>query len=163
MPPLRWFCTSVALLVLACGGGTPVTLSPSVPPVPNLLAELRLKDAPTAPPLRAIVRATDAETQVGLMYRKEPLKDDEGMLFIFPDDIDHRFWMENTYLSLDMVFIDSTGTVVGVLDHVPPLTRDSRHVGVPSRYVLEVGAGNAAKLGYRVGTPLAITLTAHEG
>lgn len=128
--------------------------------MPNLVAELRPRATPTASPLRAIVRATDAETQVGLMYRKEPLKDDEGMLFIFPDDIDHRFWMENTYLSLDMVFIDSKGTVVGVLDHVPPLTRDSRHVGVPSRYVLEVGAGNAARLGFRTGTELHISLAA---
>ena len=96
-------------------------------------------------------RGTTEERQVGLMHRKERLGPAEGMLFAMDEDRDHSFWMENTWIPLDMVFIDKTGVVVGILRDVPPRTRDSRTVGKTSRFVLEVDAGWCARNGLRVG------------
>lgn len=85
----------------------------------------------------------------GLMFRRE-MKDDWGMLFVYPDDEILSFWMKNTYIPLDMVFIDGGGTVVGVVT-AEPLTLNPRSVGKPSRYVLELNAGTAKRLGIEAG------------
>ena len=80
------------------------------------------------------------------MHRTEML-DDWGMIFIYPDNGVRSFWMKNTLIPLDMIFVASTGDVVGVVVGAEPLTLDSRTVGVPSRYVVEVNAGLSEKLG----------------
>jgi len=95
----------------------------------------------TARTVEAVVRATPSERSVGLMYRKKRLADDEGMLFAMDEDTDHSFWMKNTFIPLDMLFIDRDGVIVGILPDVQPLTRQSRRVGKPSRFVLELDAG----------------------
>lgn len=96
--------------------------------------------------------ATTPETQArGLMYR-ESLDDGEGMLFVFPDDRVRAFWMKNTYIPLDMLFIDADGVVVGVVHQAEPLTTDRRSVGLPSRYVLEVPGGWARSRGVDAGS-----------
>lgn len=76
----------------------------------------------------------------GLMYRRH-LRDDQGMLFVFEESRIQRFWMENTCVSLDMLFIDGDGLIVGIDENAPTLNRGTRAVGCPSRYVLEVAAG----------------------
>ncbi len=85
----------------------------------------------------------------GLMFRRE-MKDDWGMLFVYPQDEVLSFWMKNTYIPLDMVFIDGGGTVVGVVT-AEPLTLNPRSVGKPSRYVLELNAGTAKRVGIEAG------------
>ena len=82
---------------------------------------------------------TPGQRERGLMFRREMLPD-WGMLFVYPADRPLSFWMKNTLIPLDMVFIDSRGLVVGVIENVPPLTLDSRTVGKPGRYVLELAA-----------------------
>ena len=85
--------------------------------------------------------AIDAQTQArGLMYR-ESLGEYEGMLFIYNYDADHSFWMKNTLIPLDMVFIRADGAVAGIVENAEPQTLTSRSVGAPSRYVLEVNGG----------------------
>ncbi len=79
----------------------------------------------------------------GLMYRRELAKD-AGMLFLFESADDHSFWMHNTYLSLDLIYLGDDRSVVGVVQNAPPLTDTGRSVGVPNRYVLEVAGGEAA-------------------
>ena len=88
------------------------------------------------------VVSTPAERARGLMYRKS-LEPNHGMLFIFPEQAIQSFWMRNTYIALDMFFIDQNGVVVGVLENVPVLNDEKRTVGVPSLYVLELVAGSA--------------------
>jgi uncharacterized membrane protein (UPF0127 family) len=78
------------------------------------------------------------------------------MVFVFPNDEDHRFWMKNTYIPLDMVFVSEEMRVVGVLSNVPPLTDDPRSVGVPSRYVLEFAAGAMKENGIDTGARVTI-------
>jgi uncharacterized membrane protein (UPF0127 family) len=96
------------------------------------------------------VAATPEALQRGLMYRTE-LPDGHGMLFVFPEDRDHRFWMKNTLIPLDMLFIGADGTIVGVHANATPLSTASVGVGRPSRYVLEVPGGWAARRGVAAG------------
>jgi len=86
----------------------------------------------------------------GLMYRTE-LADGRGMLFVFPEESDHRFWMKNTLIPLDMIFIAADGTIVGIHRDATPLSTAPVGVGRPSRYVLEVPGGWAARTGVAPG------------
>ncbi len=80
----------------------------------------------------------------GLMYRTN-LGADAGMLFLFPKESEQSFWMKNTPTALDMIFINSSRQIVGIINDAQPFTLAPRSVGLPSRYVLEVHAGYAAK------------------
>jgi hypothetical protein len=91
-----------------------------------------------------------AERAVGLMYRKE-LPEGRGMLFDFHDDQPVQFWMHNTYIPLDMIFIASDGRVVRVAHDAKPMSDDLIPSGRPVRAVLEVIAGTARKLGIAAG------------
>jgi uncharacterized membrane protein (UPF0127 family) len=89
------------------------------------------------------IAADDASRARGLMFRRA-LERDHGMLFVFPSSEEHPFWMHNTPLALDMIFLDETRTVIGVVANASPQTDTPRTVGKPSRYVVEVAAGEAA-------------------
>jgi uncharacterized membrane protein (UPF0127 family) len=89
--------------------------------------------------------------QRGLMYRKF-LAPDAGMLFLMDDEDDHYFWMKNTLIPLDIVFIKSDKTVAGILENMQPHDTHSKGVGVPSLYVLEVNAGWTKAHGVSAGT-----------
>ncbi len=99
---------------------------------------------------RVEVADTAEKRRWGLMYRNE-LGTDEGMLFVFPDDGDQSFWMKNTPLSLDIIFMDARGRVVGIVHDTVPFSTRSVSIGVPSRYALEVRAGLARRNGIAVG------------
>jgi uncharacterized membrane protein (UPF0127 family) len=92
---------------------------------------------------------TPEKRERGLMFRKE-LADGQGMLFLFDEEGEHSFWMKDTLIPLDMIFVDSAGRVTGVLSRVRPLTLEPRNGGT-SRMVLEVPAGWAAAHGVRAG------------
>ena len=91
-----------------------------------------------------------AQRQRGLMFRPW-LLENWGMLFIFPDARPRSFWMRNTYIPLDMVFVGADGTVVGVVENAEPLTEVSRAVDGSSRYVIELNAGEAQIRGLTAG------------
>ncbi len=107
--------------------------------------------------VRAVVKVELADTpatrEIGLMYRRE-LAADAGMLFVFPTPLAASFWMKNTPLALDMIFADATGRVIGLVEKAEPFSE--RAVGVEglSKYVLEVSAGTAARIGVRPGDRL---------
>lgn len=139
------------LAALLVATGTGCACQGSAPPAP-LQPVVTL--APTGLPevdVRVELAQTDAERVRGLMYRTE-LAADAGMLFVFPFDAEHSFWMKNTYIPLDMIFIGSDLRVVGVVADAEPLTTTSRTCGLPSRYVLEINAGLAARHGITPGT-----------
>ncbi|HEY1908365.1 MAG TPA: DUF192 domain-containing protein [Myxococcaceae bacterium] len=100
----------------------------------------------------------------GLMWRSE-LPEGTGMLFIFPDEVVQSFWMRNTLIPLDMLFIDKRGKVVGVVQWAEPRTLSSRTVGKPSLYVLEVPGGWTSKNGVRAGSTVELegTLRSRPG
>jgi uncharacterized protein len=86
------------------------------------------------------VVATDAKIQRGLMYRQH-LPPDSGMLFLMGREHDWSFWMRNTLIPLDMIFIGADMSIVGIVENAQPRTETLRRVGKPSLYVLEVNGG----------------------
>ncbi len=96
------------------------------------------------------VAATPAERERGLMYRTS-LAEGRGMLFVFDADGNQSFWMKNTLIPLDMLFIARDGTVAGIHANATPLSTADIAVGMPSRYVLEVPGGWAARHGISAG------------
>ena len=87
-----------------------------------------------------------------MMHRGE-LDPNGGMLFVFPANQVQNFWMKNTFIPLDMIFIDSRKVVVGVVHQAKPLTTTLRGIGdIPCRYVLEVNGGFARRHGIAAGT-----------
>jgi hypothetical protein len=99
---------------------------------------------------RVELAQTPAEQERGLMFRQS-MGADEGMLFVFDRQFVHTFWMKNTLIPLDMLFIDSDRRIVGIVQNAEPQTLSGRSVGLPSRYVLEIGGGLSGKLGIRAG------------
>lgn len=98
---------------------------------------------------------TEQAKERGLMYRTE-MPEDGGMLFTWDDERPRRFWMRNTCLPLDMLFIDAKGTIVSILEQVPTLNTLPRPSGCPARHVLEVNAGWARSHGVRPGQKVQI-------
>ncbi|UQA58731.1 DUF192 domain-containing protein [Polyangium aurulentum] len=96
------------------------------------------------------VAEKEAERTRGLMYRRRML-DDMGMIFVFAERENHQFWMHNTCIPLDMLFIDDDGLIVGIQENVPTMDDSTFEVGCPSKYVLEVNAGWTRKHGVRAG------------
>jgi uncharacterized membrane protein (UPF0127 family) len=96
----------------------------------------------------------DAARARGLMFRKE-LPEGQGMLFDFHRDQEVAFWMENTYIPLDMIFIRGNGTILRIAENTTPLSTKQVPSGGPVRAVLEVLAGTARKLGIAPGDRVA--------
>jgi uncharacterized protein len=92
----------------------------------------------------------DDERSRGLMFRKE-LPDGRGMLFDFVQDQPVAFWMHNTYISLDMIFIRGDGSILRIAENTEPLSDRLVPSGGPVRAVLEVIGGTARKLGIAPG------------
>ena len=86
------------------------------------------------------------ERSRGLMFRKQ-LPDGHGMLFDFEQDRPVAFWMHNTYISLDMIFITGDGHILRIAESTEPLSDRLIPSGGPVRAVLEVIAGTARKVG----------------
>jgi Uncharacterized conserved protein len=96
----------------------------------------------------------DAERAKGLMYRKE-LPEGQGMLFDFHREQEVSFWMQNTYIPLDMVFIRADGRILRIAENTEPLSTKLIPSGGPVRAVLEVVGGTTRKLGIAPGDRVA--------
>ena len=120
---------------------------------PASLAEVRFPDIKAeGEPLRVKVEVVASEARItrGLMHRTF-MPADQGMLFLMGTTAVHSFWMHNTLIPLDMIFIDKELTVVGIVANAVPKTDTSRYVDTPSLYVLEVNGGWAAAHGVAAG------------
>jgi uncharacterized membrane protein (UPF0127 family) len=93
---------------------------------------------------------TDGERERGLMYRKE-MGPYSGMLFDFHREMPVSFWMKNTFIPLDMVFIAANGTVRHVHSNAVPFSTDTIPSVHPVRGVLEINGGSARLLGIKPG------------
>lgn len=115
---------------------------------------------PDGKSITAELAASDEERTRGLMFRKEILPE-QGMLFVFEREDVHSFWMKNTLVALDMLWLDSEKRVVYIAADVPPCTADpcpSYGPARPARYVLELAGGRAAASGIKVGDRLEFIL-----
>jgi len=107
--------------------------------------------APGSPRLNVELARTEPEKERGLMYRTS-LPDAQGMLFSWGGEEPRMFWMRNTCIPLDMMFIARDGTITGILEQVPTLNDEPRGVPCPAAYVLEVNAGWSRAHGIQPGT-----------
>lgn len=126
----------------------PADPTPDFMPLPT--ARVTFPQAPDQPELTVELAGDSHSRQRGLMYRTH-LAEQAGMLFRFPRPAVQGFWMHNTCLALDMMFIDSDGFIAGVLENVPPMNDETRTVPCPVQYVLEANAGWARRHGVRAG------------
>jgi uncharacterized protein len=93
---------------------------------------------------------TPAKREMGLQYRRE-LAADRGMIFVFSREEPHSFWMKNTPIPLDMIFIGADRKIVGIVENTVPFSLDARAVPGSSRYVLEINGGLARRHGFAAG------------
>lgn len=93
---------------------------------------------------------TRKEQSRGLMWR-ESMPEDHGMLFVFADERPRSFWMKNTPLPLDIVYISEDGRIVSIAENTTPYSVESIPSGKPARYVLEVNGGFCAPRGIGAG------------
>jgi hypothetical protein len=97
---------------------------------------------------------TEAAREKGLMFRRE-LPEGQGMLFDFHSEQAVAFWMKNTYVPLDMIFIQGDGRILRIAENTEPLSTRTVPSGGPVRAVLEVIGGTAEKLGIASGDRVA--------
>lgn len=115
---------------------------------------------PNGKSVTAELAVTDEERQRGLMFR-EKLLPDQGMLFVFEEEGLYSFWMKNTLIFLDMLWINKDRRIVHIARNVPPCKEDPCPSYSPERsglYVLELAAGAADRLGLKLFDRLEFTL-----
>lgn len=106
----------------------------------------------------------DHERRTGLQDVKE-LADDEGMLFVFSQSAPYAFWMKDTFIALDIVWINYKQEIVHIEENVPPCREDpcpNYAPEGPALYVLEVNAGKAKEMDLRQGTRLNFKLSTSQ-
>ncbi|HEX9707100.1 MAG TPA: DUF192 domain-containing protein [Steroidobacteraceae bacterium] len=151
MKPLRLLLASTALVV-ACANAPVVS--------PQLFPDLQQSEVAVSTRagtyrFRVWIAADDESREKGLMRVRE-LPSDRGMLFLFDRPQPVAFWMKDTYLSLDLVFIGPDGDVVNVAGHARPLSLDPIESDGAVIAVLEVLAGTAEKIGLQSGDRIAL-------
>jgi uncharacterized protein len=132
----------VAALLLACR-------APPPPPAQPRTARVHVDAAAGTATVRVEIARTPGEQEKGLMNRTR-LDDDAGMVFVFAGTERHGFWMKNTLIPLDLIFIGEDGRVAAVVER-SPLGLDTDDGGVASRYVLEVNRGGSRAHGVKPG------------
>ena len=121
--------------------------------------ELQLKKASNDSVLVKLdieIADNDFETQTGLMYR-ESMKANRGMLFIFPDSRPRSFYMKNTKIALDLIYLDESKTIVSFQENAKPLDESSLPSNAAAKYVLEVNAGLVKQWQLEVGDNMSFT------
>jgi len=96
------------------------------------------------------IAKTPEELQDGLMYRKNKLDKREGMLFPFEKQI-NSMWMKNTYIPLDIIFLDEKKRIIGYVIDAEPLSEKSLSIDKPSNYVLEMNGNSVFDLDMKIG------------
>lgn len=143
-------------LLLACGAPLAAASAQDIPrmdprtcrgqPEIKPLERLSVKTDRGVQSFQVEVADDDRERQYGLMCRRA-LAADRGMLFVFPAPRPQRFWMRNTLIPLDIIYIGANGRVVSISRNVRPLDESGAPSIAPAQFVLELAAGRAAQIG----------------
>jgi len=156
---LKYFLIAALLVVFLVGQTQTQTQAFAKEPVPDAKAVLpveTLEVKTAAGNFRFSVEIADdaRERSAGLMFR-ETMLPTHGMLFDFKTEAVVTMWMENTPLSLDMIFIRPDGTVARIATDTVPFSRDIISSGEPVSHVLELNAGITRQIGLKVGDKIA--------
>lgn len=133
------------LLMLLIPGGTALAQLQRFP-----TAELTIVTAAGRHKFTVELASTPAQMEQGLMFRRS-LAPDAGMLFDFKTPVMASMWMKNTFIPLDMLFIDAQGRIVNLHERTVPGSLEPVSAAAPARAVLELNGGTAARLGIRPG------------
>lgn len=112
-------------------------------------------DAPGSPQVDVELARNEASRERGLMYRTS-MAENRGMLFSWDDERVRNFWMHNTCIPLDMLYVTKEGIIAGILEQVPTLNDTPRGIRCPVAHVLELNAGWARAHGLAPGMKLKI-------
>jgi uncharacterized membrane protein (UPF0127 family) len=148
----RWFSAMALLTILLCGRLPAQSGRPG-----DTFIKIYL---PSGSSVTAELAVSEAERARGLMFR-EKLLPDQGMLFVFEKEGAYAFWMKNTLIPLDMLWLDRDRQIVQIERNVPPCKADpcpSYGGARPGLYVLELPAGAADRFGLKVTDRLEFTL-----
>jgi len=157
--PLGKLLVAVSLALAACSSQSAeaeraVPSAPAVHPVSGLeVVPVTIDATGRKHVLKAEVARTGEQQARGLMFR-ETMGADEGMLFPYAQPRMLAFWMKNTVLPLDIIYIGSDGKVINVAANAVPQSETQLWSDAPASAVLELNAGRAAQLGIVPGTPI---------
>jgi uncharacterized protein len=136
----------MVLLLGACPKKSPDSSSPKTSPTFRKDGELQIHsaDGDLKASFEIEIVQKDIEVMQGLKYR-DAMAEDQAMLFIFEHIDYHSFWMQDTYLSLDMIFIDQNNRIIYIEKDTTPFSEEQILPDQPNKYVLEVLAGTTDK------------------
>lgn len=140
----RAACAGAFLLTLLAGGPLSAGCAEDI---------VEIRTANGAETFSVEIADTPSERARGLMFREE-MPADHGMLFIFDDVAQRAFWMRNTPLPLDIIYINRRGAICSIAANTTPFDETAIPSGCAAGHVLEVNAGLAASLGLKVGAPV---------
>jgi len=149
--PRRAFAATIAALLLVCAAAAPAQMGPLEELDAFPRGELTIADGKHGKHVfRVWLADTPSRQAQGLMFVRS-LPSLRGMLFVYPQPMTIGMWMKNTYIPLDMVFIDEHGRVLQVVEQTTPHSLTTIESKAPALAVLEIGGGEARKLGIRPG------------
>jgi len=119
------------------------------------VGKITFLDAPGAPQVTVELARDEGSRERGLMYRTS-MAENRGMLFSWNDERVRNFWMHNTCIPLDMLYVTKEGIIAGILEQVPTLNDAPRGIKCPVAHVLELNAGWARAHGLAPGMKLKI-------
>ena len=142
---------AASILASACGASPGSSAPPAATPAPGGPGPRAV--LPSGAVYGLELALTPEDQAQGLMYR-ENLPERVGMLFVFPEPAPHHFWMKNTMIPLDIIWLDESGRVIHVSANTPPCKADPCPTYGPDgvvRTVLEIAGGMAAREGVQAG------------
>ncbi|MDE2995946.1 MAG: DUF192 domain-containing protein [Bacteroidota bacterium] len=159
LPVLLSSLVMVSMLISACSEEAPRTEEPPAEETEMIPfrkdGSLTLaRDGEIYRTLDIEIADTDSTRNRGMMQR-DGLPDDAGMLFIFEEESEQGFWMANTQIALDLIFVREDGTVLSLSKYVQPVSTETVRSNGPAMYVLEVEAGYSDSIGIIEGDVMA--------
>lgn len=149
---LRLCVVSILMLaIFSCNTSEHKTTSEKLDIIFKKEGILQIKRAKTDSVIKILdieIADDDYQTQTGLMYRNS-IKDSQGMLFIFPNEIERNFYMKNTRIPLDIIYVSSDKKIVSIQKNAKPFDETSLPSFKPAKYVLEINGGLADSWGLK--------------
>ncbi len=138
---------------------TSVPTAPSAVPTFKEEGSLSFKkaDGTAIRSIKLEVADDEAQRAQGMMYRKS-IPNDTGMIFIMPTEAPQSFWMKNTYVSLDIIFVGADMKIVNIHENTPTLTEQNFPSTAPAKYVVEVAGGYTNAYGIKAGDLIDFTV-----
>ena len=155
----HWLAILTTSLLIACTSDTNQSATPAKPAVKRTAkkapafadeGDLQIYTESDSILLDIEIADSDVEREKGMMYRTS-MKSDRGMLFVFDRERPQSFWMKNTYIPLDLIFINQALNIVQISPNNIPATETQIVCKQPAKYVLEVNGGFAEAYNLRAG------------